>query len=365
MAPEWKARVPAYIASIPPYVPGKPIEEVEREFGIADAVKLASNENPLGPSPKAVEAIQKAAGFIHRYPDGSGKALIEALGVSLRISKDRIVLGNGSDEIIGLLVRALLRQNDAAVMPKPSFLIYEITVRSVGATPVKVPLKDFAIDLEAMADHIRPETKMIFLTNPHNPTGSLITQKDFERFMSRIPPGVVVILDEAYIEFVREPTCLNSLAYVETQNPVVTLRTFSKAYGLAGLRIGYGVMPAELAEIVNRIRTPFNTSSLAQIGAIAALKDPSFVKKTVSLVHEELDFLYAAIRRLGLTVFPSQANYIMIDVKQSADDVFQRLLREGVIVRSMTAYGFPEYVRISIGLHTENIRLVEALKRCL
>jgi len=175
----------------------------------------------------------------------------------------------------------------------------------------------------------------------------------------------VVILDEAYIEFVREPTCLNSLAYVETQNPVVTLRTFSKAYGLAGLRIGYGVMPAELAEIVNRIRAPFNTNSLAQIGAIAALKDPSFVKKTVSLVHEELDFLYTAIRRLGLTVFPSQANYFMIDVKQSADAVFQRLLREGIIVRSMTAYGFPEYMRISIGLHTENIRLVEALKRCL
>jgi len=364
-APGWKARIPAHIASIPPYVPGKPIEAVEKEYGILRAVKLASNENPLGPSPFAVKAVQQAVAGVHRYPDGSGKTLIDALSNTLHLPACRFVLGNGSDEIIAFLARAFLGPNDRAVMPKPAFLMYEITVKSVNAVPVEVPLKDLNVDLEAIADRIDADTRMVFLNNPHNPTGSFIPKKEFERFLARIPSGVIVVVDEAYIEFVRDPDCLDSLHYAGEESPVVTLRTFSKAYGLAGLRIGYGVMPSEMAEILNRIRAPFNTNSLAQVAAVAALKDPGFVEKTVALVHRELDFLSQAIGNLGLTVFPTQANYFLIDVRQSADALFQRLLAEGVIVRSMTAYGYPEYIRVSVGLHEENVRLVDALKRCV
>ncbi|MBW1776976.1 MAG: histidinol-phosphate transaminase [Deltaproteobacteria bacterium] len=357
--------MPAHIASLPPYVPGKPIETVEKEYGLLRAVKLASNENPLGPSPFAVNAVQQALSSVHRYPDGSGKALIDALSSALHLPADRFILGNGSDEIIALLTRAFLGPNDRAVMPKPAFLMYEITVRSVNAVPVDVPLKDLNVDLEAMRDRIDADTRMVFLNNPHNPTGSFIPKREFERFLARIPSGVIVVVDEAYIEYVRDPDCLDSLNCAGEESPVVTLRTFSKAYGLAGLRIGYGVMPSEMAAILNRIRAPFNTNSLAQVAAIAALKDPGFVEKTVTLVHRELDFLFRAIGDLGLTVFPTQANYFLIDVRQSADALFQRLLAEGVIVRSMTAYGYPEYIRVSVGLHEENVRLVEALKRCV
>ncbi len=358
-------RVPRHIAAVPAYVPGRPIEEVERDYGVTGAVKLASNENPMGPSPAALEAVRRGADAIHRYPDGSGKALIAALAETLDLPAERFVLGNGSDEIITLLTRALLSDGDSALMPKPAFLMYEIAVKSVGAIPVEVPLKGLAVDLEAMASRVRPDTRLLFLNNPHNPTGSLIAHEDFNRFLLRLPAGIVVVVDEAYIEFVRDPSCLDSLAFSKTKNPVVTLRTFSKAYGLAGLRIGYGIMPVGLVEILNRIRAPFNTNSLAQIAAEAALKDPSFVKKTVGLVHTELDFLSASLKGLGLTVFPSHANFFLVDVKQDADAFFHRLLQEGVIIRSMTAYGYPEYIRISVGLHSENVRLVEAMKRCL
>jgi len=364
-SPSWTHRLPDYIASIPPYVPGRPIEAVETEYGISGVVKLASNENPLGPSPKALEAIRRASKAVHRYPDGSGTALVVKLAQVFDLPEDRFLLGNGSDEIITLLTRAVLMPGDTAVMPKPAFLMYEIAVRSVGATPVEVPLKDFATDLEAMRNRITASTKMVFLNNPHNPTGSCIHRRDFDRFYEGLPEGILVVMDEAYIEFVRDPGCLNSLTYADAKPPVVILRTFSKAYGLAGLRIGYGILPAPLVEILNRIRAPFNTNSLAQIGAAAALADEDFLKKSVHLVHREIDFLSDAIRGLGLYVLSSQANYVMVNVQQSADAVFQRMLQKGVIVRSMTAYGYPEWIRVSVGLHSENVRFVETLGRCL
>lgn len=354
--------VPEYIRSIQPYAPGKPIEEVEREYGIIGAAKLASNENPLGPSPKAVAAIIKALPDVNRYPDGSGKTLVEKLSAALKVAPENIVLGNGSDEIIGMLAKAFLRYGDEAILPRPSFLMYDIMIRSVGALPIEVPLVGYETDLKGMALRITSKTRMIFLNNPHNPAGTIISKIDFESFLNALPDGIVIVVDEAYIEFVRDRRCLNSLHYQDSGKPVVTLRTFSKAYGLAGLRIGFGVMDPEIAELLNRIRQPFNANSLAQAAAAAALDDLSFVEKTVALVHSEIDFLYGSLTALGVRYFPTQANYLLLDVEGNADDMFAEMLKKGIIVRSMTSYGYPNYIRVSVGVHDQNVRFVEALK---
>jgi histidinol-phosphate aminotransferase len=357
--------VPPHIAAIKPYEPGKPLEELEREYGIKDSVKLASNENPLGPSPLAVRAMEKAMGSLHRYPDGSAYELNEKLAGHLKVPRDAIILGNGSDEIIGMLTRALLQPGDEAILPRPSFLMYDITIRSSAATPVYVPLTDLAIDLDKMADAITPKTRLIFVNNPNNPTGTMITRSEFETFLSKVPTGVVVVMDEAYIEFARDERCASGLDYLEAYVPVVTLRTFSKAYGLAGLRVGYGVMPVALQELLNRIRQPFNVSSLAQIAAIHALDDTAFLEKTLRVVHEGLDYLYGELGKMGLPFFPTQANFFLIDVRRNAAEVFEKMLRQGVIVRSMVSYGFPEYIRINAGLPEENARFIQALKAVL
>ena len=361
-----KYKIPDYILSIKPYVPGKPLEELEREYGIKDAVKLASNENPLGPSPRAAEAIRAAIGKLNRYPDGSGYELIQSISKKFHLEPDSIVLGNGSDDIIALLSTVLLKPGDEAVLPRPSFLYYEISVRSAGATPVWVPLKSHAMDLDGMIQKITPNTRLLFLNVPFNPTGAIITNSEFEQFMAAIPPDVIVVLDEAYIEFVSDPNCVHSVDYVKSGDNVVGMRTFSKAYGLAGLRIGYGVMTAELSGLLNRVRQPFNVNSLAQVAAVAALGDEEFIKKTVRLVHEELDYLYAALSDAGIEYIPTQANFFLINVgRQKADDIFYRLLKQGVIVRSMTSYGYPDYIRVNVGLHHENVRFIEALTEAL
>jgi histidinol-phosphate aminotransferase len=360
-----KWSVPEYIASLKPYVPGKPIEELEREYGIEGSIKLASNENPLGPSPMAVAAIQEAIAKLHRYPDGSGFYLVQKLAARLGVRPGNLVLGNGSDEIIGMLTRAFLQPGDEAVMPRPSFLMYDILVRSVGASAVYVPLKSLAIDLQGILENMSSATRMIFLTNPNNPTGTAISGSSFKDFLRNIPPAVIVVVDEAYIEFVTDPDCLNGLDYVTAQTAVVTLRTFSKAYGLAGLRIGYGVMAEPVAQILHRVRQPFNTNSLAQIGALAAIDDEAFLQRTLAVTHEGLKFLYDNLDRIGLRYYPTQANFFMIEVNQSADSVFEKLLREGVIVRSMTSYGYPDHIRVNVGLPEENIRFITALEKVL
>jgi histidinol-phosphate aminotransferase len=360
-----KLSIPDYILEIDPYVPGKPLEELERELGIRDSVKLASNENPLGSSPRALEAIQQTLGTLHRYPDGAAYALVQCIAAKLKVAPQAIVLGNGSDELIGMLARVLLRPGDAALVPEPGFRMYEIMIRSCGATTCGVPLTAMTTDLTAVQDHITPSTRLIFLNNPHNPTGTIFLRDDFERFLEALPPGIVLVLDEAYIEFVRDPACPHALEYLQCGKPVVGLRTFSKAYGLAGLRIGYGIMPSKLAELLHRIRQPFNINSLAQAAAMAALDDDVFVAKTVEHVHAELDFMYAALNALGIGYFKSQANFFLIDVGEDAKEVFEALLREGVIVRAMTSYGLTNYIRINVGLHHENIRFLEALTRVL
>ncbi|UCD33671.1 MAG: histidinol-phosphate transaminase [Desulfobacterales bacterium] len=360
-----KLSVPDYILSIKPYIPGKPLEALEREYGIDDSIKLASNENPLGPSPMALKAIQSATEKLHRYPDGGGYVLIHKISEYLGLPPHNILLGNGSDEIIGMLTQVLLKPGDEALFPSHSFLMYDISVRGAGGIPVTVPLTSFSIDLDRMADRITDKTRMVFLCNPNNPTGTIIYKKDFEKFIDNIPPHVLVIVDEAYIEFVRDYGCARSIEYIDNNRPLVTLRTFSKAYGLAGLRIGYGVMPKEMVHLLNRIRMPFNTNSLAQIGASAAIEDVTFLENVKRLVHSELAFLQASLDDLGITYFPTQTNFFMIDVKEEADVVFEKMLKQGVIVRSMKSYGYPHYIRINVGLHEENVRFIRALKKTL
>ncbi len=357
--------IPDYILSIKPYSPGKPLEEVEREYGISDSIKLASNENPIGPSPLAVEAIKKAVGKLNRYPDASGHELIEKISESLQTAPENIVLGNGSDELIGMLTRAFLQPGDEVILPRPSFLMYEIMVRSAGAVPVFVSLKSLSIDLNAVLDRITLKTRMIFVNNPNNPTGTIVTESEFENFLKAVPPEIVIVVDEAYIEFVRDHNCAIGIDYLNHDKAVVTLRTFSKAYGLAGIRIGYGVMPAEISDLLNRIRQPFNANLLAQVAAVAALNDKDFLNKTIRMVHEGLDFLYNSIERLGIKYFPTQTNFFLIDVKKDADEVFTSMLKQGVIVRSMTSYGYPEYIRVNVGLYEENVRFVKALEKVL
>lgn len=357
--------VPDYIAAIEPYVTGKPIEALEREYGIRDSIKLASNENPLGPSPKAVQALQNALRQIHRYPDGAGWRLTHRLAEHLGVAPEGIVLGNGSDEIIAMLARMCLQPGDEVILPRPSFLMYEICVRCAGSRPVFVNLKGLGMDLAEMGRRITDRTRLVFICNPNNPTGAMTPRKDFEAFMEDLPDGVMVAVDEAYFEFVRSPDYPDSIAQVKAGRPVVTLRTFSKAYGLAGLRIGYGVTTPEIAAILHRVRQPFNANLMAQIGACAALEDSEFLESTRRITHEGLDYLYGALDEMGVRYSPTQANFFLIDVGKDAGEVFEALLRKGVIVRSMAAYGYPTHIRVNAGKPRENERFIQALKAVL
>lgn len=361
-----KLTIPDYIQAIDPYVPGKPLEELERESGITDSVKLASNENPLGPSPMALAAIQRCLSTLHRYPDGAAHHLTGKIARFNGVSAANVVVGNGSDDIIALLVRALVRPGNRVIVPRPSFLMYAITAAAAGAVVDAVPLDpSLAMDLDAMARCVTADTRLIFLCNPNNPTGTVVTRSDFDRFMDQIPDGVVVVVDEAYIEFARHSDCLKTGGPRDVTRPQVTLRTFSKAYGLAGLRVGYGIMPAALAEVLNRVRQPFNVSAVAQAAAAAALDDRAFVRRTIALVHRELAVLYSGLDRLGLNYFKTEANFFLIEVGMPAQTLFDDLLRQGVIVRSMKAYGFPTRIRISVGLEAENRRFLQALETVL
>jgi len=360
-----KLKISDAILSIAPYVPGKPMAALERELGIVNSIKLASNENPIGPSPFALEALQRVLKELNRYPDGGGYELVRKLSQKFGVPREKIVIGAGSDDIIGMLTRALLLPGDQAIMPKPSFLMYDIMVRSASAESVCVPLKNMALDLEEMAARINNQTRMVFLTNPNNPTGTFIGKSDFEGFLSRIPENVVVVVDEAYIEFVRDLNCAQGIDYAQAERPVVVLRTFSKAYGLAGLRVGYGIMPEPIAMLLHRVRQPFNVNTPAQAAAAAALDDKDFLEQSLNVVHAGLDFISKRLDSLNIRYFPTQANFMLIDVEKSADEIYNRLLRKGVIVRSMTSYGFPQYLRVSVGLPDENQQFVDALQDVL
>lgn len=356
--------IPPWLGSLVPYQPGKPIEEVERQYGIRDSVKLASNENPFGPSPRAVAALREALGGVHRYPDGDGFYLKQKLAQKLGVGADQVALGNGSNEILELLARNFLRPGEDAVMSDQAFVVYASVVQAAAGIPRAVPLKDFTHDLDAMLAAVRRSTRLVFLGNPNNPTGTIYRRSAFERFLERIPRDVLVIADDAYAEYVEDPEYPRTLEYLGPSRLLVTLRTFSKIYGLAGLRIGYGVGPAEVVAALERVRQPFNVNTLAQTAALAALDDDEHVERSRRGNRAGMRFLETEFSRLRLESVPSQANFVLVRVGNGAT-VYEKLLRQGVIVRPVAGYGFPEYVRVTVGTEEENRKFVAALEHAL
>lgn len=354
-------RVHPDIASLSPYVPGKPIEELQRELGLTRVIKLASNENPLGPSPKALSVLSESASTLHRYPDGGAYRLREALADRWKVTPDHVILGNGSDEILGLLARTFLSQGDEAVMADQTFVIYKMEVTAAHGKPAVIPLKQWRHDLTAMADAITDRTRLLFVCNPNNPTGTMVTGTDVARLMERVPSHVIVVFDEAYYEYVRSPQFPESMAYVKQGRNVIVLRTFSKIYGLAGLRIGYGITTPEITNFLNRVRPPFNANSLAQRAALAALGDDEHVARSRTVNGAGMGQMTAGLKALGFEAVPSEANFLYFDVGREGRGVFEGLLREGVIVRHIEG----PMLRVTIGLEEENQAFLEALKRVL
>jgi histidinol-phosphate aminotransferase len=355
-------QVPEYIRTLIPYEPGKPIEEVEREYGIANSVKLASNENPLGPSPKALAAIREKLDQLHLYPDGDCFYLKRGMAQKIRVEPEKLIFGNGSNEIIELAVRTFMRPGDEAVMAEQAFVVYPLIVQVVGGKKKAVPLRNFTHDLAAIADAITPQTRVVFLANPNNPTGTIYRRDEWERFLGKVSSNLLLIVDEAYFEYVQDPAYPDSLRYHTEDRAILTLRTFSKLYGLAGLRIGYGVGPKKLIDIMQRVRQPFNVNAAAQWAALAALEDVDHVKRSLEVNRRGMEYLQAEFTRLGLEFVPSDANFILVRVGKG-QEVFKQLLSQGVIVRPMAGYQFPEHVRVTIGTMDENRQFIDALQK--
>ncbi|MGH9775065.1 MAG: histidinol-phosphate transaminase [Candidatus Acidiferrales bacterium] len=352
--------IPAFIREISPYVPGKPVEEVERELGMR-AIKLASNENPLGPSPKAIESAKKALGESNRYPDGGGHYLREALSERLEIPMKNLILGGGSTDLIDLVARVLLQKGTEGIASEGSFPLYYISIRATGAKLVEVPQRDFVMDLDAIARAVTPRTKIIYLANPNNPTGTIFTSRKFETFLEKLPERVLVVLDEAYFDYVQRQDYSRSLELVRGGKNLLVLRTFSKVYGLAGLRIGFGAGPEELLHEINKIRAPFNTSHVAQAAAVAALDDAEHVRRSLEMNRAGLEQLAKGLSALGVKFIPSFANFILVDMGGEAQSAADALLRLGVIVRPMAWMGFPNAIRVTVGTRHENDQFLQAL----
>lgn len=357
-------QVPEYIRTLVPYAPGKPIEEVEREYGISNSIKLASNENPLGPSPKALSAIREKLDQLHLYPDGDCFYLKRSLAKKLGIDPEQLIFGNGSNELIELAVRTFMRPGDEAVMAHQAFLVYPLVVQAAGGVSRIVSLRGFTHDLTAMAQAVSPKSRIVFLANPNNPTGTIYRREEWERFLETVPSDVLVIVDEAYFEYVEDPHYPDSLQYHHNGKTVLTLRTFSKLYGLAGLRIGYGIAPKEITGLMHRVRQPFNVNAVAQWAALAALEDHEHVRRSLDVNRQGMEYLAKEIAKLGLEQVPSHANFILVRVG-NGDSVFKQLLRQGIIVRPMGAYELPDYVRVTVGTMEENRRFIEALKKII
>ncbi|MDA8078145.1 MAG: histidinol-phosphate transaminase [Nitrospiraceae bacterium] len=346
-----------YVLGIQPYVPGKPIEELERELGISNSIKLASNENPVGPSPAALAVIRESVADLNRYPDGGGFHLRQALSRSLRVAEDELILGNGSNELLDMAARTFMRDGDEAVMATPSFVVYFMAAQSVGGVSVQVPLINYTHDLKAMGDAITPKTKMIFIANPNNPTGTINGKKEFDEFMTRVSDDILVVVDEAYYEYVTDSGYADSMRHFRAGRNILILRTFSKIYGLAGLRIGYGIGPKQVLSDMNRLREPFNTNTLAQKAAVAALADAGHVRRSREVNEEGKQYLCKELTAAGMSYVPTQANFIYMPVEDSKA-LYDGLLKKGVIIRPMG----PGAVRVTIGLPEENRRFIDALK---
>jgi len=359
-------RAPEHVRAIAPYVGGKPIDEVARELKLdpATIIKLASNENPRGPSPKALAAIAAAASDLTRYPDGNGFALKAALSNRLGVRPEQLVLGNGSNDVLELATQAFLREGDSAVYSQYAFVVYPLATQARGAHGIEVPAKDHAHDLDAMRAAIMPGTKIVFVANPNNPTGTWLTGAAVESFIASVPKDVIVVLDEAYNEFLEPSEQSASIKWLPQFPNLIVSRTFSKAYGLAALRIGYGVMDAALADLLNRVRQPFNVNSLAQAAAIAALDDVDYVTESRRLNREGLRQLEAGLEALSIRYVRSHGNFILIDVGDAAA-VNLALLRQGIIVRPVANYGLPSFLRVTVGLPAENARFLAALESAI
>lgn len=354
------------LTSLKPYPPGKPVEELQREHGITDVTKLASNENPYGPSPLALQAISKHLHDLHLYPESGCYYLRNRLAEKLDVAREALFFGNGSDEIVALMTTAFLDGNSSIVCSEHTFVRYEMGAAAMGATVRHVPLRDWQHDVDGLLAAVDASTRIVFIANPENPVGAAIPASEVRRLVERLPANVILVLDEAYYEFARTwDEYPESIAWLSEFPNLVVTRTFSKAYGLAGLRIGYAIGNPEIWNIVDRIRPPFNVSRVAQDAALAALDDTAHLEKTVTGNAAGLRYFYEAFDRLGLPYVPSHANFVLVDMKRPAVPVYESLLRHGVIVRPMGIYGLPEHLRISVGLPGENEILVEALTQVL
>ncbi|MGF9699161.1 histidinol-phosphate transaminase [Paenibacillus sp. MABNR03] len=352
------------IVNLPVYQPGKPIEEVKRELGLEQVIKLASNENPYGSSPAVLEAITRELANVSLYPDGSAVELTGVLAKHLGVERSNIIFGCGSDEIIALITRAFFLPGDETVMADQTFSVYKSNADIEGAVTIEVPLKDGTHDLSSMLAQINDRTKVVWVCNPNNPTGTIISEQELTSFMDRVPAHVMVVLDEAYYEFVTDADYPQSISLLERYPNLVILRTFSKIYGLASLRIGYGIARPEVIDLINRVREPFNTSRFGQAAATAALLDQKFVQECAEMNASERDFLQNEFTRLGLPYFASQGNFIMVDLDMPSKDAFQSLLKQGIIVRPGFQV-YPTYIRVSVGTPEQNRAFVKALENTL
>lgn len=352
------------VISIQPYEPGKPIEEVSRELGIpeADIIKMASNENPLGPSPMGIQAIIDCAENVHLYPDGDCYYLKLDLAEHLGVKPENILMGNGSNDVLQIIADTFITPDDEVIYSKHAFVVYPLVTKVADAKAIVTEMKDYAHDLEAMADRISVKTKVIFIANPNNPTGTMVTAERVDRFMERVPDDVLVVFDEAYYEYVTNEDYPQTLRYVNEGRNVIICRTFSKIYGLAGLRVGYGIAKPELIEVMNKVRQPFNVSMVAQAAARASLKDTVHVEKIIKVNTEGKKYLYSELEKIGLKYTPSEANFILIHLDRPGPAVMKELLKHGVIVRPLVGYELPNSIRVTIGTREQNERFITCLK---
>jgi histidinol-phosphate aminotransferase len=353
------------IRGLRPYEPGKPIEELAREYGVTDAVKLASNENPLGPSPLAVEAMRSHLASVALYPDGAGYALRHKLAQRHGVGPEQITLGNGSNDVLDLVARVFAGPGREVVFSQYAFAVYPLVALAVSATPVEAPARGFGHDLDAMRARVDERTAVVFIANPNNPTGTWLRADELERFIRNLPDHVLVVVDEAYFEYVQEPDYPDTATWVARHPNLIVTRTFSKVYGLAGLRVGYAVSHPEVADLLNRVRQPFNVNTLAQVAALAALDDMDHVRRAREVNRVGMGQLRGAFERLGLEYIPSVANFLCVDMGGPAIDVYERLLREGVITRPLAGYGLPRHLRVTVGRESENERFIASLGKPL
>jgi len=360
-----KTKARPEIFTLKPYIPGKPIEEVKRELGIDDIIKMASNENPMGASPKAIKAIGEVLKQIHLYPDANCFYLKEKLSSYLGVPTDSLLIGNGSDELLKLIAETFLSPSDKVIFADPSFVEYEFTAKIMGAECIAVPLVDFKYDTDSILKEIDEKTKIVYICNPNNPTGTVLTEKEIDEFMAKISDDILVIFDEAYYEFANDPEFKSGLKFINQNKNVIVLRTFSKIYGLAALRIGYAITTQEIAAAVERVTEPFNVNMLAQVGAAAALDDIEHIKNT----HEEntrgKNFLYQEFTEMGLKFVKTEANFIFVDTGKDSKEVFEKLMQKGIIIRPGFVFGYPTFIRVTIGSEEENKRFIDSLKLVL